>query len=187
MTGDAPYDSSLTGKVRQQLETLGTPTPQEESELERLIGRLEVEFRHLFEDPVRQERTLDFLRGTARSPSYQVAPSQGALRDTYGELIALSSQLDTTGDPSEGFLVGERVGQRAHELAHTVEGFLPALHPGEFITEGFHRLIALLSKVIQNAVAKIQAFAKLLGVSSFSVAFATAPPVLTVTLTFGNG
>lgn len=99
----------------------------------------------------------------------------------------MSSRLDSAAEPSEGFSVAETVASTAHEWAHIVEGFLSALDPSDAISSRFHRLVAYLGQLIRNAVAKMQAFAKLLGVSSFSVAFATAPPNVTVTFTFGTG
>jgi hypothetical protein len=181
------YDGSLTNRIKAELDQLGGASDQEQAQLRRLIGRLEGEFRHLIQDPPRRERTLAFLVGPgSKGPAgaEPSGPSVGPLRGALNEIADLSARLDGTSDPSEGFAVAESVADRAHQIGHTVEGFRAALDPAEALTDGFHRLTAFLSQLIRNAVAKMQAFARLLHVSSFSVTFATMPPQVSVTFTF---
>gem|GEM_PF-2851299 len=189
MAADPEYDATLTARIRAELDEMGAPTAKEGSELERLIDRLDGEFRRLFADPSRQKRTAEFLRapaGTSRPGAGLPGSSADPVRRTLGEIATMSSRLDSTTDASEGFAVAESVARRAHELSHTIEGFFSALDPAEAITTGFRRLGTLLSQLIRNAIAKLRAFARLLGISSFSIAFATLPPEFTVTFTFGG-
>jgi hypothetical protein len=181
------YDSGLTSRIRAELERTGTPTDQERDQLRRLVERLEGEFHHLVTEPARRERTLAFLErpragiGAAR-PTTSAGPVGGTLR----EIADLSARLDASADPSEGFALAEGVADRAHQIGHTVEGFLSALDPADAITSRFHGLVALVSQLIRNAVAKMREFARLLHVSAFSVTFATTPPQVSVTFTFGT-
>lgn len=181
----AEYDSSLTNRIRTELEQSGGPTGEERGEISRLVGRLEGEFRQLLADPDRRIRTLSFLGGpptdvVTTMPQQSAGPFRAALR----EIADLSSRLDRSADPSEGFTLAESVADRAHQIGHTIEGFLTALDPADAITRGFHRLVVLVSQLIRNAVAKMREFAHLLHVSSFSVTFATTPPQVSVTFSF---
>ena len=184
------YDASLSAQIRTELNALGEPTPESRSQLTGLIARLEGEFRHLLADPGGREKTIAFLRGSPVGVSPLGAPPPPAgdpVRRSLQEMAAMSSRLDTTTDPSEGFSFAEGVARRAHEIARAVDGALSALDPKEAIGSAFHHLGALLSRLIRNAVAKMREFARLLGVSSFSLAFASDPPCVTATFTFGSG
>jgi hypothetical protein len=182
-----PYDGSLTRRIQDELDRSGGPSDQERAQLRRLVERLEGEFRHLIAEPDRRDRTLAFLQSHAtRGGLAPLVASPGPLGGTLREIADLSSRLDSSADPSEGFALAESVADRAHQIAHTVEGFLGALDPADAITNDFRRLVGLVSQLIRNSVAKMQAFARLLHVSSFSVTFATMPPQVSVTFTFGG-
>jgi hypothetical protein len=180
------YDSDLTTRIRAEIDRLAQPPAGEAGELARLWGRLNGEFRSILSDPIRRDRIAAFLK--VQSPGSPAAsPSSGAARPLpgpLGEIAELSARLDGVEDPSEGFVLAESVADRAHLLAHTVEGFRAALEPAEAITDAFHRFAALLSQLIRNAVEKMRAFAHLLHVSSFTVTFGTAPPQVSVAFTF---
>lgn len=182
------YDGSLTSRIQAELDGMGESTLEERNWIGGLIGRLEGEFRALLAEPARRERTLAFLRGPVtegpRSATAPSAPAAGPLRASLKEIATLSTRLDQTTDPSEGFSVAESVAQRVHDLANVVEGFLPSLDPADAMAGGFERLVALMSQLIRNAVAKMRTFAHLLNVSSFSVTFYTTPPQVSVTFNF---
>lgn len=188
MAAETEYDASLTDRLRAELDGMGDSSPEEDSRIGRLIGRLEGEFRTLISEPARRERTLDFLRGPGRpGPPPATVPSKaavGPLRRALNEMVTMSSRLDQATDPSEGFSLAESVAQQGHEMAYVVEGFLSALDPMDTTAGRFHRLVTFLSQLIRNAVAKMRAFAHLLHVTSFSVTFATTPPGIAVTFNF---
>jgi hypothetical protein len=184
------YDAALSTRIRTELREMSGPSKESHSELTGLLARLEGEFRHLLAEPDRREKTLAFLRGAPGGPPTPGAtspPVGDPVRRSLEEMATMSSRLDTTTDPSEGFSFAEGVARRAHELARALDGALSALNPSEAISSAFHRLGALLSRLIRNAVAKMREFARLLGVSSFSLAFASDPPCVTATFTFGSG
>jgi hypothetical protein len=183
------YDPSLTSRIQAELDRVGALTEEEQGQLTRLIERLEDEFRSLVSDPSRRDRTLAFLRSPSGFGARvgRAHPDGGPLRRALHEMVDLSTRLDRTSDPTEGFAVAESVADRAHLVAHTVEGFLGALDPADAISSGFHRLAAFISQLIRNAVNKMREFAEMLHVSSFAVTFATVPPQVSVTFTFGGG
>ena len=186
----AEYDPTLSARIRSELDSLASTSDDRRSQLAGLIARLEGEFHRLLSEPNRRERTLGYLRGATVPPLAARAPAPGdgdPVRRSLEEMSAMSSRLDSASDPSGGFAFAEGVARRAHEIAQAVDGALSALDPKEAISAAFHRLVTLLSDLIRNAVAKMRAFARLLGVSSFSLAFASDPPCLTATFTFGNG
>jgi hypothetical protein len=190
MLSSPEYDASLSARIQAELSRVSGPSPESRSALAGLIARLEGEFRHLLSEPDRREKTLAFLRGTSSGtppPSGGSPPVGDPVRRSLEEMATMSSRLDTATDPSEGFSFAEGVARRAHEIARALDGALSALDPAEAISSAFHRLGALLSRLIRNAVAKMRDFAKLLGVSSFSLAFASDPPCVTATFTFGGG
>lgn len=190
MAAGTEYDTTLTSRLRAELDGLGVASEDERSRLSQLVARLEEDVRLWLSDPPRRARTLDFLRGpgpgTGKAASRAGTLAPGPLRGTLRELELLSDRLDQAGDPSDGFNVAETVAQRAHEVAHTLEGLLSAIDPSDALAAGFHRLAWLLGQLIRNAVAKMRAFAQLLGVTSFSLTFATTPPQLSVTFSFGT-
>jgi hypothetical protein len=186
MTSAPEYDGKLTDDLRSELASLEQLSGEETSELNRLLERLDGEFRKLFEDSPHHDRVTAFLKGISRAPALASAPSKGPVRDTLYEIASMSSWLDGTQEPSEGLATAETVGRRSHELVHTIESFLPALRPGEVITDLFHRISAYLSRLIKNVVAKIRAFAALLDATSFSIGFTIPPPSFTVTINFGG-
>ena len=188
MISTPEYDPALSDRIRTELSALGGPSEERRSQLAGLVARLEGDFRHLVSAPGGREPTLAFLRGVPGGPPTVTSPPVGdPVRRSLEEMAAMSSRLDTTTDPSEGFSFAEGVARRAHEIARAVDGALSALDPKEAIGSAFHHLGALLSRLIRNAVAKMREFARLLGVSSFSLAFASDPPCVTATFTFGSG
>jgi hypothetical protein len=190
MIATPSYDPGLSADIRTELNALTSTAPEQPSEVAALISRIEGKLRHLFPDAVRLEGTIAFLKGAQGSvfrPSSASEGPEGPVRRSMSELAALSGRLDSTTDPSTGFTLAQGVARRAHEIARTVDGLLAALDPKEAITGAFHRLMALLSRLIQNAVARIREFGRRIGVSSFSLAFASDPPCVTATFTFGNG
>jgi hypothetical protein len=189
MIPSTEYDGALSAQIQSELTAWGGPTPERRSQLAALIAHLEGDLRHLISHAETREKTLDFLKGPPGTPGGPAAGSVAGddpVRRSLEEMASMSSRLDTTTEPSEGFSFAEGVARRAHEIARALDGALAALDPKEAISSAFHRLGALLSRLIQNAVAKMRAFAKLLGVSSFSVAFASDPPCVTATFTFGG-
>jgi hypothetical protein len=180
------YDSDLTTRIRAELDQLTQAAPGEANELARLWGRLNGDFRSILSDPIRRDRIAAFLK--VPSPGLPAAsPTSSSARPLpgpLGEIAELSARLDGVEDPSEGFVLAESVADRAHLLAHTVEGFRAALDPAAAITDAFHRFAALLSQLIRNAVEKMREFAHILKVSSFTVTFASTPPQVSVSFTF---
>jgi hypothetical protein len=190
MTPGEEYDRTLSDQIRQELGSLGPPSPDHRSQLAALIARLEHEFRSFLSDPARRSRTLDFLRGSAEGTPSGGGPDASVgepVRRSLEEMSSMSSRLDSVSDASQGFSFAEGVVRRAHEIARDLDGALAALDPKQEIAAEFHRLALLVSRLIRNAVAKLREFARLLGVSSFSLAFASDPPCVTVTFTFGSG
>lgn len=179
------YDSGLTEEMGAELKRLGSPSTEEEAEVRELAARLEGEFPHLFDSADHRERTLGFLRGDPRAT--RTGSSQGPVRDTLAEMVAMSGRLDGATDPSDGLSTGEAVGRRAHELAYAFERLRPAIDPGTLLADAFRRLGAWLNRLIRNVVVRIEAFAKLIGATSFTVGFSIPPPMLNVALTFGGG
>jgi hypothetical protein len=190
MPTNSDYDGSLTTRIQGELDRWGRPDPDSQKQLARLIARLEGDFRAFLADPGRRERTLAFLKDSSskRDPPAPrgTAPPTGPIPRVLAEAAALSARLDQPADPSEGFSLAESVAQRAHEIAHSVEGFLDALDPADGLSDGFRRLGTLLSQLIRNAVERMREFARVLGVSSFSVTFGTAPPQISVTFNFAG-
>ncbi|MCI4352633.1 MAG: hypothetical protein L3K14_04515 [Thermoplasmata archaeon] len=188
MATEPDYDAALTSRIQAELDGMGGPLPEERSRVGVLIGRLEGDFRSLISEPTRREKTLAFLRGPAaagvRPTTASSGPSAGPLRGALNQMVSLSTRLDQSTDPAEGFSLAESVAQQVHEISNIVEGFLPSLDPADAMAGGFHRLVALMSQLIRNAVAKMRTFANLLGVSSFSVTFYTTPPQVSVTFNF---
>ena len=83
-------------------------------------------------------------------------------------------------------MTAETVARRTHEIGRLLEGLSSALDPADAITDAFHRLAALVSRLLRNAVARLKAFGALLGVTSFSIAFAVPPPQVWLTFNFGK-
>jgi hypothetical protein len=187
MSPSPGYDEKLTDDLHSELASLKDVSVEETSEMARLVERLDGEFRKLFEDSPHHDRVMGFLKGVTQAPALASAPSKGPVRDALLEMASMSSRLDQTQEPSEGLATAESVGRRSHELIHTIESFLPALRPTDVITGLFHRLSAFLSRMIQNVVAKIGEFAKLIDATSFSIGFTIPPPSFTVTINFGGG
>ena len=185
MPDERPYDRQLTDDLNTEITARGEPTEAETHELRQLADRLEGEFRQIFEDPSHQDRAVGFLRGIAHSSGAMPPASRGPLRDTLVEIASLSARLDQTAEPSEGLAAAERVGRRAHELAHTIESLIPALRPSDAITGFIHRLSAFLSRLLDNVVARIREFAKRIGATAFTIDVSFPPPSFTIGLTFG--
>ena len=190
MAAPDTYDASLTVEIRRALEGLAEATDEERSRLAELIGRVEERIRSLRPAADRLERTLAFLRGPPFPGASNVGPSEprpDPVRRTLAEMAELSGRLDAGTEPTTGFFAAEGVARRAHELAHAVSGALEALDPTDLLADGFHRVMGFLSRLLRNAVARIRAFARALGIASFSVALSSLPPEVTVTFTFGMG
>ncbi len=185
MSDERPYDRQLTADLHAEITAWGEPSEAETQELRQLLGRLEGEFRSILEDSAHPDRIVGFLRGIPPGTGGLRAASKGPVRDTLVELVSLSSQLDQTVEPAEGFASAERVGHRAHELVHTIERLIPALRPSDGITGLIHDLSAFLARLIGNVVARIREFAKRIGATAFSIDFSFPPPSFSVGLIFG--
>lgn len=189
MASDSEYDPTLTRRAQADLEAMGVPSAEERSELSTLFRRLEGDLQRRLSDDTWRERTLGYLGGpqSGKADSRGEGASEGEpIRRTLKEVVGMSARLDALSDPSEGLAAAQTAAERAHTLAHTVEGLLSALDPADAITSAFRRLIAYLGQLLRNALARIKEYAKRLGVSSFSVALSSAPPGITVTFTFGS-
>jgi hypothetical protein len=109
------------------------------------------------------------------------------------EMISLSTSLDNSNDPDAAFNAANNVFtaytslyegfRRAHEnIKSKVLGDLKVNH--EWLTSLWSKFTDLLSRLLKNAIAAIQRYAKQLGINSFSVTVSSSPPSISVTLTF---
>lgn len=184
------YDPSLSDQIRTELSAASGGAGESRPGLGAVIGRLESDLGHPLSDSGRRERILAFLHGAPSDrppPSGSPPADRGPVTRALQEMSSMSLRLDSAPGGPDGFSVAVGVARRAHELAWLVDGAISALDPKDAIAAAFHRLAALLSRLIGNAVAKLREFAKRLGVSSFSLAFASDPPCVTATFTFGGG
>ncbi len=186
MSAPAEYDTELSERIRGALSGLAPSGRSALGSILEELERLERQVRARVVEPGERDRQLAFLgRGsTGEGGSGLVRdPARRALSD----MLDLSQRLDRTAEPDEGLAISEHVLRRAHGLARTVEGILAALDPADLLAESFGHLLGLLSRLVRNALARLRAFAARLGITSVSVTFASLPPELSVTLSFGTG
>jgi hypothetical protein len=188
MAAEGGYDTSLTDRIQAELDGMGEVSSQERNRVVALIDRLKTDLGELISEPSRRDRMVAFLRGATPSTtgSDSGSDSRSPVRQALKRMVSLSTDLDRSSDPSEVFGVAETVAQQVHEIAFLAEGTFNVLEPKDAIAASFHRLATLCSQLIKNAVAKMKSFAKLLDVTSFSLAFATTPPSVTLTFNFGG-
>jgi len=109
------------------------------------------------------------------------------------EMGSLSNSLDASNDSDAAFNAANSVFtaytsiyesfRRAHEnLKSKVLGDLRVNH--EWLTSFWSKFTNLLSRLLKNAIAAIQHYAKQLGINSFSVTVSSSPPSISVTLNF---
>ncbi|MCI4362917.1 MAG: hypothetical protein L3K13_01235 [Thermoplasmata archaeon] len=188
MVAAEQYDETLTGRIRDGVATIeATPEASRET-MREALERVERRVRALLPS-LEVERVLSLLHPAAppgEPRADRVTPSRGTdpFSRSASEMLVLSGQLDTVGDPAQALTIGEHVARRAHELGRTLDRMLSALDSGELLSKPLHQLLAYASELIRNAIARIRQFAAALGVTSVAITLASLPPEFSITFTF---
>ncbi len=137
---------------------------------------------------------LDAFTGSLGAPTLApeaaaplaVGPDELALlQQVIPEVAAWSRQLDQSAEPSAGFAVAQAAAMRSQSLGERVREFLTGAPAGPSIGPGLSRLLELLARLLKNAVNRLAAFARALGINSFDITVGSTPPNVALTLHFG--
>ncbi|MGI0132301.1 MAG: hypothetical protein ACREDK_04325 [Thermoplasmata archaeon] len=189
MIEGAAYDGTLTQRLRDERATFGPPTDAALEAWKALVERAETRLRTLLSG-----HDLDRALVLLRPPSTGALPPESRtspVRVTHpavrvlDDLLAWSEQLDRTAEPVHGLTIGEQVARWAHSAARALNDVLRALDPVDAAARSVRRVLDLASELVHNALARIREFARHLGVTSTSITFASTPPELSITFTFG--
>ncbi len=119
-------------------------------------------------------------------PSVVESEELNLLQELLPEIGAWSDQLDQASDPTQGFVLAQAAAIRAQSLGERIRTYLASVGPGRKLGGVLSKLLAFLATLTHNALARMEEFARELGVRSFSVTIASTPPGISVTFNFGQ-